>query len=78
MPAAEVAAAGLPDLGCTTVLPGRRRNVMCNAEFEDKAGIVDCWVERVDGVGGVASSTTAPATRTSCESTRFMNGTRTY
>jgi hypothetical protein len=68
--------AGLPALGYPVVLAGRRRNVRCVAEFEDRAGDAVCRGERDDGIlGGVVSST---ADDKSCGWTRFTNGMRTY
>ena len=47
------------------------------AEFEDKVGVSACCEESGDEMGSVESSAAAGAT-TSCDSTRLMNGTRTY
>jgi hypothetical protein len=69
--------AGLPALGCPVALAGRRRNVRCVAEFEDKAGDAVCRGESDDGILGVVSSTAVAATP-SCGWTGFMNGMRTY
>jgi hypothetical protein len=70
--------AGLPALGCPVALAGRRRNVRCVAEFEDRTGDAVCRGESDDGtLGGVVSST-AVAPTTSCGWTCFANGMRTY
>lgn len=70
--------AGLSALECPVALAGRRRNVRCVAEFEDKSGEVVCRGESDDGIlGGVISSTDVAATM-SCGWTCFTNGMRTY
>jgi hypothetical protein len=70
--------AGLPVLGYPVALAGRRRNVRCVAEFEDRSGDAVCRGESDDGIlGGVVSSTAVAATM-SCGWTCFTNGRRTY
>lgn len=70
--------AGLPAFGCPVALAGRRRNVRCVAEFEDRAGDAVCRGESDDGtLGGVVSSIAVAAT-TSGGWTCFANGMRTY
>lgn len=79
MPAAEGegAVAGLPALRCPVALEGRRRNVRCVAEFEDRDGDDVCRGESDDGIlDGAVSSMTAAASA-SCGWTCFTNGMRT-
>jgi len=70
--------AGLPALRCSVALAGRRRNVICVAEFEDRAGDAVCRGESDDEILGSVVSSAAVAATTSCGWTRFTNGLRTY
>ena len=69
--------AGLPVLGCPVALAGRRRNVRCVAEFEDRSGDDVCRGESGDGILGVVVSSTVVSPTTSPGWTCFANGRRT-